>query len=340
MTSTFEAAYRNLERIASGQIDDESISELKRALNGKGGLLAAKAAEIVGSRNLRDLIPDMIAAFERFARDGAKTDKQCAAKIAIADVLNKLEYMGDEVFLAGAYHAQSEPSFGMPIDSAIKLRCACAYGLARIGHPNAHHVLADLLVDPEDGVRVRFTNPDPEVDAEYEVRAAAAKALAYMGTPEAELLLRLKVLTGDKRLEVISECFTGLMAMAPDRSLDFVGRFLQSDNPPMAESAALAIGTSRAPGAYDALRRGWDANLSPAFRRILLLPMALARSDEGFDFLIEVLRKADGKMASEALRALSLYADDDSVRRIGEAVKARGETEMLRNFEAEFGGVG
>gem|GEM_PF-3377662 len=68
----FEAAFNSLIRIGSGQIDSEAINELRQALNGSNSLLAAKAAEIAGRRNVADLIPDMIAAFNRFMVNGAR----------------------------------------------------------------------------------------------------------------------------------------------------------------------------------------------------------------------------------------------------------------------------
>jgi len=304
----FEEDYAALERIASGRMDDEAIAALKRALAGKTSLLVSRAADIAADRGLRDLIPDMIAAFDRFLPDGARTDRQCAAKTSIANALNSLEHMGDAVFLAGARCVQLEPSFGKPVDTAVRLRCACAYGLARIAHPDAHYILADLLVDDESLVR-----------------AAAAKALAYTGTPEAEIALRLKALVGDEEPDVMSECFTGLLAMAPDRSLDFVARSLGPDNPALMERAALAIGASRLPEAYGLLRKRWDEDLSPTVRRALLVPIALVRSDEAFDFLLQLVRSAERKMAQEAVSALGIYADNESQRKIREAVESRAD---------------
>ena len=317
--SNFEAAYDALARIESKSMTEEAIAEIKRALNDKSSLLVARAAGIAGRRALRELIPDMTAAFSRFMAAGAQADKQCNAKSAIADALNKLEYMGDSVFLAGAYYVQMEPVFGGHADTAVDLRCNCAYGLARIGHPDAHYILADLLVD-----------------SERPVRAAAAKAISYLGCVEGELLLRLKVLTGDAEPDVISECFTSLMAMAPDRSLDFTARYLKSDDTSIAECAALAIGGSRIPQAFDTLKQCWEGDLSPVLHRMLLLPIALLRTDDAFDFLLEIVSTADIRTATQALSTLNLYADDESVRRIREAVNTRGNTEIIERFHQEF----
>lgn len=318
--SKIEMAYHALERIASGQMTQASVDELRCALGGTTSLLASKAADIAGRKGARELIPDMISAFDRFMTDGAHTDKQCNAKISIVNALDKLEYMGDEVFIRGASYVQMEPAFGKPVDTAVELRCGCAYGLARIGHPDAHFVLADLLVD-----------------SERAVRTAAVKALAYIGSPESEVLLRLKVLTGDAELDVTSECFTGLMIMSPERSLDFVARYLRSYDHSLVECAALALGGSRLPRAFDTLRQHWDADPSPAMRRTLLLPIALVRSDDAFDFLLQVARTSDVKTAIQAISALSLYVNAESVGKIREVVTARGDADILARFDKDFG---
>ncbi|MBI2844789.1 MAG: HEAT repeat domain-containing protein [Armatimonadetes bacterium] len=320
--SKFEIAYESLSRIGagSGDISREAKAELTRSINGSNSLLTAKAAEIASNRNLHEMIPDMISAFERFMVDGARTDKQCNAKIAIAKALNEMELTGDAVFLSGAYYTQIEPAFGTSVDTAAELRCVCAYGLARIEHPDAHYILADILVDRE-----------------ARVRSAAAKALGYIGSPQAELLLRLKVLTGDSELDVVAECFAGLITMAPDRSLDFVARYLRSEDGSLSECAALAIGGSRNPKAYDTLRSFWDDDPSPLVRRRLLLPIALVRSNEALNFLTEIVRTSDIKTATKAVSALSLYVDDASVSSIRDAVMARGDADLLRAFEAEIG---
>lgn len=289
---------------------DEAVAEIRRAIGGSKSLLVARAADIAGGRGLQELIPDMSAAFGRFTVNGAQTDKQCNAKIAITAALNRLESIDDSIFLVGSRYVQLEPVYGEDpkdrhIDTAAEVRRNCASGIARIGRPDAHYVLTDMLVDNECTVRV-----------------ATVRALSYLATPASELLLRLKVLTGDN-IEVISECFTSLLVMCPDRSLDFVSRYLKSDDAPIAESAALSIGESRVPGAFEALRKCWDENPSPSSRRALLLPIALVRSDEAFDFLLNVVQTADDTTSAQAVTALDLYADSGSVRKVQEALSRR-----------------
>ena len=298
----------------------EAVTEIRRALTSSSSLLVSKSADIAGNRRLQELAPEMVSAFDKFMVDSGRSDKQCKAKISIVNTLNALEFMGDSVFLIGVRHVQMEPAFEKFIDTAVKLRSGCAYGLARIDHPDAYLMLAELLVDQE-----------------HPVRSAAAKALGYLGSPESELMLRLKVLTGDPVPEVISECFIALMTMIPDRSLEFVSRYLQSEDPGVVEYAALAIGGSRIPQAFDTLRECWNSNPSPATRRAILLPIALVRSDDAVEFLCKVVCNSDIRTAAQAISALSLYADDRSVNKIREAVKTRGNADIADRFEREFG---
>lgn len=314
-----ESAYFEMSQIDPQVVDSKVIYDLKSVINGTNSLLVSKAVDIAGQANLQQLIPDMVSAFFRFMVNGAKNDKQCNAKNAIAKALLDMNFLGDEIYLAGAHYKQMEPALGGRIDTATELRCNCAYGLAKIDHPDAHFVLTDLLVDDE-----------------LVVRTAAAKALTYLGTPESELLLRLKVLSGKEEIEVISECFSGLMTMSPKRSLDFVRRFLYSDNPAVVECAALTIGQSHIPQAFEVLKDCWDNNIGSNVRASILLPIAIIRNEDAFDFLLKVLRASDTKLASNTLSALSLYADDESVNKIRQVVIAKGDDALLDKFDQEF----
>lgn len=316
----FEEAYRELSRIGSGSMNDEAVARIKQALKGSTSLLTARAAQIVGGRGLEALVPDLLATFDRLLPGGAKADKGCEAKAAIAKALNKLEHLDDSVFLKGAYHRQMEPAFGGFVDAAVELRCQCAFGLARIGRGDSPCVLADLLVDPERAVR-----------------SATARALGTLATPEAEVMLRMRVLTDDPEPEVAAECFNSLIAMSPERSLDFVARYVSTKDLALAEYAALAIGQSKTPEAFGVLLRRWEDDLSPNLRRLLLLPIALVRSDEAFEFLLGIVGHSDARVAAEAVAALGIYTDETSIGRIREVVKNRGDRAVNANFEKQFG---
>ena len=312
-SSKVSEAYAEIERLGRGPLTPEVVARIKSAIEGKTGLVVSKAVEVAADNGLQQLVPEMLDAFGRFVDDGAELDKSCLAKTTIVKALNKFEYLGGTIFLAGARYVQYN---GLE-DTAIGLRSECALALARIVHPEASFVLTDLLVDSQMSVRV-----------------AAVKALTHLGAPESEVLLRLKIHAGDKT-EVIGECFLGLMTMAPTRSLDFVARYLDHVDGTIAESAALAIGASHLPEALEALLRLWRRN--PGARQALLLPIALIRNDAAFDHLLGVVRSADARLAVEAIESLRLFSAPQYVDRLRDVVETRAEPSISHRFAHEFG---
>ena len=99
------------------------------------------------------------------------------------------------------------------------------FGLVRIRYRGVLALLVDLLTDEEKAARV-----------------GAVQALAYSGTEAAALLLRLKARLGDKEPEVISECFGGILELAPDSGVPFVAEFLDAEEEAIQEGALLASG--------------------------------------------------------------------------------------------------
>ena len=109
--------------------------------------------------------------------------------------------------------------------------------------------------------------------------------------PEAELLLRLKILTGDKEGEVIGACFSALLAIAPERWLTFIAAFLRGSDDAKTEAAALALGESRRASALPYLIQAWSDHRSPYLRRVILLGIAMLRLPEGVEFLFTRLQQ-------------------------------------------------
>jgi len=175
----------------------EDVEPIRDAMNGSNSLLIAAAARLASERTLAGLQPELAAAFKRLLPGGVRSDKGCQAKMAICKALNLLGWEDDEVFLAGIRRRQPEPSYGGPIDTAATLRAECAVGLARVASPHRLAELTRLLLDPES-----------------EARAGAANALGIVGNETAEMLLRLKILTGDPDARVLGECFRTLLTIA------------------------------------------------------------------------------------------------------------------------------
>lgn len=317
--ASFDEELTRLQAIYRAPISGDSIDTLRGALKGSQATLAALAAEIAGLRRVADLEQDMVRAFNRFM---TTADMNCQVKIAVSEALQKLDHLGDEVYLRGIRHVQMQPAFGKPIDVAADLRASCAVALANMRHPKASYELTRLLVDPE-------INP----------RRAAVKALAHLGTEGAEMVIRLKVLQGDAEPTIMGECFTALLSISPSTSIGFVGEFLDSPRLEIAEQAAFALAQTHEAEAFEILREYWETNVAPDFRRMLIVPISLLRRDDAFDFLLDVIENSGPKLASEAVTALALYADDKSRLRVRDAVNQRDDPTVTAAFTREFGAV-
>ncbi|MCL5269862.1 MAG: hypothetical protein M1457_04745, partial [bacterium] len=117
-----------------------------------------------------------------------------------------------------------------------------------------------------------------------------------------------------------------LMRLDGKAGLPFVARWLEVETPAVAEGAALAIGESRAPGAFDRLRGAWERAMGDGERRrSLLVPIALVRDEASFAFLMEVIESGDPRTAeAAAAAALQIHeADAPHRRRIDAARRAR-----------------
>jgi HEAT repeat protein len=309
-----------LSRLRQNPSTPTAQAELRHCLTNKSSVVVAKAAKIAAEFELHGLEPQLVAAFQRFMKNPAVTDKGCGAKAEIVRALEALGSPEADVFLTGIRHVQMEGSFGPPVDTAPPLRAASAMALVHMNQPDVILELVTLLVDREDDARV-----------------GAVRALAYSGHPAAVPLLRLRVLTEDTSADVMAECFSTLLALAPETSLDFVATYLGSNDDGIAEAAAIALGQSHEPRAIAALQSRWSS-ADPSLRSALLLGLAVAREDSAFAFLFSVIETAIEKIAAEAVTALAMYSHDDRIRsRVESLVRQRTGSLLQRTFEAEFG---
>ncbi len=285
---------------------------LTKALNGSNGLLVAVATQAITPERdgptQEPLVKRLEPAFARMLGDAIKRDPQCQAKTAIARCLRELEADGDEVFLAGVRHVQMEPVWGGRVDTAAELRGICAMALAERRHPRAMveaaHLLADGLVA---------------------ARTAAARAIGCSGDAAAgEPLLRLRVEVGEQEPDVVGECFGALLELAPASALEFVAAHLSHKDDVMVEAAALAMGGSRLDAAFEPLRDAAERVVLGPQRGVLLLGVAMLRSDRAWSYLLEQIEDGPRGVAEAALRGLSTFAYDDRlVQRVRAAVSSR-----------------
>jgi hypothetical protein len=314
-----EAALDAISALRTNPDQPDARKQLKAAIGSKISVVASKAAKLAGELHQEELIPELVAAFDRFMKEPHKYDKGCRALIEIATALYAMDYVGHEVYLKGIRHVQMEGAYGPPVDNAVPLRVVSALGLAQSRYPDAMEELVRLLADKELGARV-----------------GAVRAIASAGEPASPLLLRLKVLTGDPEAEVLGECFSGLLTLAPAKSLPFVATYLEDDEA-ISEAAMLALGATRRADAFEVLKQAWERPLSPELRRTLLLSIATLRLQEALDFLIATITEGPQQAAVDAIAALGLYRDDSKIRAIvADAVSSRGGRPLMEAFRAAW----
>jgi HEAT repeat protein len=288
----FDAKIAALEAFRSHP--EGALDQIRKAVKDRSNFVVSKAAALAGDLFLSELVPDLVAAFDRALAD-PKSDPQCWAKNAIAKALKDLGHHDAVPYLRGLKHSQMEPVWGGQVDTAATLRGTCALALidCQLDDLSMLSYLAEALADTEKSVRVD-----------------AAVALSRAGIPEAMPLLRLKVLSGDPDPEVMGQCFYSLLQMAPRDSVAFVARFLAASHPEEVRAeAASALAQSHEESAIKALKEFWKAFLSRDLRQALLTFLAASPQREAAVFL----HSLGTREAREALTA-SRYRDEFAPR--------------------------
>jgi hypothetical protein len=287
---------------------------LADALGERVNLIVERAAKMAMKNHLADLAPAMSAAFDRFMENAAKTDPGCAAKTAIVEALVKFNADCRELYLRGLHHHQHEPVWGGSRDTAAKLRGLCALGLVALGYRDVLYELADLIFDE-----------DPEA------RLLACRALSGTGVDSAALLLRAKLAAGKDSSEIFGECFASLLTLQPNRSIDLIAKYLSDPDIQMVEAAALSIGSSRNPRAFELLRDGYAAARAVEAKAAILLGIGLTRDAAAIDMLIGELENAQS--AGDAAAALRIFRNDPAAAaRIEAAIASKNNAAIQRRW--------
>jgi HEAT repeat protein len=294
--------------------------ELRSYLGNRSNLVLAKAAKIAGELQVSQMVPELVKAFDRLMKDPSKLDKRCAALTEIAAALYELDYVEPDLYRRGLRHVQMEASFGPPVDAAAALRGMSAQALLRSRYPKRMEEVLPLLVDPEPAARL-----------------GAVRAMATNGGDAGLLLLRLKVLTDDEDSDVLGECFSALLAADPEQSLSFVAAYLDDEKATTAEAAIWALGQSRLPAAFGALREKWERTLDHSVRKIMLSAIAASRLPEALDFLYAQLRQANLQTAQDVVETLAPYGASETITEaVRSAVEERGHKSLLESFALQF----
>jgi hypothetical protein len=312
-----------LARVRDARTDPSSpasAQSLRVVLQSRESRAIAKAAAVAAEADLVALRPQLAATLARLLDATAKADPGCAAKQALCEALDRLGHDDEGLFRRAIRHEQWEPVFGGRVDTAVDLRGSAALGLARLDRPDALLDLARLLADREPAARMD-----------------AARAIAFRGRPDALPLLHLRIHAGDADPRVLGSCFEAALRLAPVSSLPLVAGFLDGTLE-VAEEAALALGASRRPEAFEILREWCSRSFAPGPRAVGFRALALLRREEAFDLLIEQVRNGSPPIACDALAALSVLRDDEGLRtRAREAAAGRDEPAVAKALREAFG---
>jgi HEAT repeat protein len=267
---------------------EAAIEPLRKALAHRNNFVVAKAADLVREFDLRQLTPELLAAFDRFFADATKSDPQCWAKNAISRTLAAFEHLDAQVFLRGMKHIQLEPGWGGSSDSAAALRGTCALALVQCRSLADAELLSHLI--------------ELFADKEKSVRVAAIGAVSNVGSPSSPLLLRLKATLGADEPEILSACYSGILELEGATAVPWVGRFLAGGDDVAAEAALALAGTHSAP-AFEILRASFTQASDPWFRSVLLSAIALSRQDTALEFLFDLV-SSESLQAEGAIEAI------------------------------------
>ncbi len=299
-----------------------TCDKLRKALRDRSNYLVSKAAALSADLSLSALIPDLLAAFDRFMIEPGTSDPQCWAKNAIAKALRHLGHRDAQVYLRGIVHIQLEPVWGGRADSAATLRGTCALALVECPLDDLEiltHLIAGLA------------------DTEKPVRIDAVMAIAQLARPEGALLLRLKLLLGDQDPDVMGQCFASLLSLTPHEAVPFIARFLKSADEDVRLEAAAALALSREPAAMELLKGFWRDRLSPEVRSAFLVSLGASPLPEAAEFLLAIVAGESAELAAIALAALGASRFRADLReRTAVAVEARHDANLRRIFEQKF----
>ncbi len=303
-----------LDALKGHDLDADAVALIRKSLVNRSNFLVAKAARLAEDTGLTDLIPELLAAYDRFFINAEKADPQCWAKNALSRALSKLECRDKDVFLRGLRHHQMEPVWGGVSDSAGTLRANCAHALVACDGLDNQELLVLLL--------------DALVDKDKSVRVEAVRAAAQLGEI-AVPVLRLRAMIRGEEPEVLGQCFSALLAIERDAAIPFVAGFLDPGDDPAGE-AAFALAEMRSQSALAALLKRQKEFADEWFSGVLLSAVALTRLPEAIDFLISLIEHEE-REAPRAIEALSrVPANDELSARLEQTVQATGSPKLIK----------
>lgn len=313
---------KKLEALRGLRQSGDARAGVAKALGDASNYVVGKAAEMSAELGLRELAPELVAAFERLMLDGVKNDPQCWGKVAIVKALTEMAWRSPEVFARGLRYRQMEPVWGGSADTAIGLRAVCA----------------EALVSTElDGVSILRLLVWALGDEAKLVRVAAVGALAQLSRWEGELLLRQLAIRGDKEPEVMGACLSGILELGERGALDFVASFVGEDDARGLEAIA-AMAQSRHAEAVRAVMARWERGLGVEAQKTIAISLGASPLEEARDALLRVLEESQAQVAVCAVTGLGSSRYREEVReRVRGIVAGKKEWRLTEAFRTEFG---
>ena len=301
-----------------GSLNPAQVEQLRKALTHRNNFLVSKAAKLVAESELTALLPDVLAAYDRFFIEAEKSDPKCWAKDALSKALVKLEYRSKDAYLRGMRHHQLEASWGPAVDSAGALRATCAHALVDCPGISDAELLTVLL--------------EPLTDTDKTVRMEAARAIGQVGGVSAALILRLRAMLGpnprdESEPEVLGAVYSALLSLEGEKAIALVSGYLQAGDD-LAAEAAFALADTRSPEALAALTDRHRAGADTWFASVLLSAIALTRLPHALDYLIAIGSR-DAREAPAAIEAIGRSAPSAELHaRVQQAVHKAGSPRL------------
>ncbi len=217
--------------------DDHSL--LIAALDDRSPLVVEVAAERISQPRA---VGALVRTYWRLDGGAPESDPGCRSRLAVLGALARLEAPeAEEVALRAIRTVQVEAvGFGLE-DTALTLRGAAAGCLANIRPPGALVEIGLLLFDEQPNVACSVAE---RPFAKAGARAAAARSLGALGDPAGLALLAVKLAYAAGELpEVLTECIDAVVALANPRGAEVIKPYLNSADPYLAVAAGTGLAT-------------------------------------------------------------------------------------------------
>src|SRR5207237_10401767 len=116
-------------------------------------------------------------------------------------------------------------------------------------------------------------------------------AFGGIGGDDSALRRRLKLRMGDPEPAVTGQAFESLLQLERVQALPFVQEFLDWAGGDTACEAALALGSSRLPGAVKLLMEAWSRAREAEYRQTWLRALSTSRAQDALDCLTQPARQ-------------------------------------------------